>query len=129
MESLKLYMHEAGWGIWPVLAFGGVALVLSLIYAVKPRRSRYALVVGFSVATVLSGFLGALTGVQNSVRYISRVEDGERWLFLVGLRESLNNLLLAFVVVTLACLLVTAGAFRAGRRREELEDVGLGQEV
>ncbi len=108
-------------GIWPVLAFGLIALTLSILYALKPRRSRYALVVGFSAATVFAGFLGALTGVQNSVRYISKVEDGERWLFLVGLRESLNNTVCAFVIVTIACLLVTIGSYRAQRRVERIE--------
>ena len=119
MEMLKLYMYEAGWGIYPVLLFGAVALALALAHAVRPRRSRYPLVVGFSAATVLAGFLGTLTGVQNSVLYVSKVVESERWLFLVGLRESLNNMVAAFVIVTVACLLVTVGSFRSEKRQEE----------
>lgn len=121
MESMKMFMMEAGWGIYPVLLFGGAALILALTYAARPRRSRYALVVGFSTATVLAGFLGALTGVQNTVLYVSKVVESERWLFLVGLRESLNNMVAAFVIVTFSCLLVTVGSFR-GQRREEREE-------
>lgn len=121
MEAMKMFMMEAGWGIYPVLLFGGAALVLAVTHAVRPMRSRYALVLGFSAATVLAGFLGALTGVQNTVLYVSKVVESERWLFLVGLRESLNNMVAAFVIVTIACLLVTVGSFRAERREEKAE--------
>jgi 4-amino-4-deoxy-L-arabinose transferase-like glycosyltransferase len=112
------FIHEAGWGIWPVLLFGGVTLGLAAYFAFRPRRSLLALVVGFGVGTVIAGCLGALTGIQNSVYHIQELDAAQRWIFLIGLRESLNNLVLAFVIVCLACLAATVGGYRMERSRE-----------
>lgn len=108
------FIREAGWGIWPVLVFGSISLGLALHYAVRPRRSLFALVIGFSVATGLAGCLGTFTGVQNTVTNATNT-----MIFFVGLRESLHNMVAAFVIITITCLLVTAGSYRMVRRREK----------
>ena len=107
------FIHEAGWGIWPVLVFGSISLGLALHHAVRPRRSLFSLVVGFSVATGLAGCLGSLTGLQNTV-----INATDYMMFFVGLRESLHCMIAAFVMVTVACLLVTAGSYRLARGEE-----------
>lgn len=106
------FIREAGWGIYPVLLFGGVSLAVSLRYAIAPRRELLPLVIGFAVATVIAGLLGAVTGIQTTVRYVGEVAASERWLFLVGLRESLNNVVAALCIATIDALLATAGAYR-----------------
>ena len=111
------FIHEAGWGIWPVLVFGSISLGLALHHAVRPRRSLFSLVVGFSVATGLAGGLGSLTGVQNTV-----INATDYMMFFVGLRESLHNMVAAFVIVTVVCLLVTAGTYRLARQTERIEE-------
>ncbi len=120
---MEMLIHEAGWGIWPVLVFGSISLGLALHHAIRPRRSLMTLVVGFSVATGLAGCLGSLTGIQNTVKNTT-----DYMVFFVGLRESLHNMVAAFVIITVACLLVTAGSYRLQRRREvEARDEALAE--
>lgn len=100
------FILEAGWGIWPVIVFG----LLSLGYAAKFVRTReqnafYALL-GTAVLTLLAGALGTFTGLQTAAQYI--VNTSEKWLFIVGLREALNNMILALLVVVVDALAVTA---------------------
>lgn len=109
------FIHEAGWPAFVVLAFGLSSLFFSLRYAMLPRADTFALVVGFATATVIFGALGTVLGIQMSAHYIGDVAADRRWIFLVGLRESLNNLVIALVLVALDTLAITAGAVRARR--------------
>lgn len=111
---MPTFIHEAGWGIWPVFLFGLISLVLSVMHAVSPRRELVPLIVGFGVATVLAGLLGTLTGLQRSAQYIHEIE--QKWIFLVGLRESLNCLVAALVIATLDALTAAVGSMRLVRQ-------------
>jgi hypothetical protein len=111
-------LHEAGWGIYPVLLFGVTSLVLAISYAVKPRRRLLPLIIGFGVATIIAGWLGTLTGLQLSVAHLGEVTPDRRWIFLIGLRESLHNLVMAFVIECLVTLVTTAGSYRQVRAAE-----------
>jgi hypothetical protein len=101
-----------------VTLFGLTSLGVALWYLVRPVRQTLTLVIGFSTATLLAGCLGAATGVQRSAAHIGEVAAGERWIFLVGLKESLNNLTMALVVVCLVTLIATIGAWRGAREEE-----------
>ena len=120
---MSTFIHEAGWGFWPVALFGAIALGVSIYYALRPAARLFALVVGSSVATVIAGCLGAAVGLQNSVRFIKDVAASERWVFLIGLKESLNCVVAAFVLVCLACLITTVGAYRHVRRAERAREI------
>lgn len=111
------FIREAGWGIWPIAIFGAVSLFLALRYAIAPRRELLPLIIGFAVATVIAGLLGTVTGVQHSANHIMEVEVDRRWIFLLGLRESLNNMVAALVITTLTALAATAGSYRQVRQR------------
>ena len=106
------FIREAGFGIWLVLLFGGVSFAASLRYALAPRRELLPLIVGFAIATLLAGALGTVTGIQLSAEHIGEVEASKRWIFLLGLRESLNNAVAALVLASVDALLATAGAYR-----------------
>ena len=109
------WVHEAGWGIWPVFFFGIFGLVVSTRHALSPTRERLALVVGLALATVLMGLLGTVTGVQASAAgYI--VAPAPLHLFLVGLRESLNNLVAALLLASMQILIATYGTHKLVRR-------------
>lgn len=77
--------------------------------------------------TMMAGLFGTALGVQVSAEHIGEVDADERWIFLLGLRESLNNIVAALglgaasVMVLLAAHLRGPGApmgsvTRAGRR-------------
>ena len=108
-------IREAGWGIYPVFIFGGVCLVLALLHALAPAVTRLPLLYGSAALTVISGVLGTAVGVHKSARHIGDVPDGERWIFLIGLAESLGCVIVALVLLALAGLLVTAGSYRRAR--------------
>lgn len=108
------FVRDAGFGIWPVLFFGIFGLVVALRHATSPSRERMTLVVGLAIATVLSGMLGTVTGVQASAAaYVD--SDVTVRLFLVGLRESLNNMFAALIFATAQTLVATYGAHKLAR--------------
>jgi hypothetical protein len=109
------FVREAGFGILLVMAFGGASLVVSFRYALAPKRELLALVVGFATLTLLAGLIGAVTGIQRSASGYATATPPVSTLFLVGLRESLNNVVASLVIVSLDAMLATAGAYRRAR--------------
>lgn len=111
------FIHEAGWVFYPVLLFGFIAIGLAARYAITMRKELFALIVAFGVATLIMGLLGTIIGVQRSAQYIGDVDDAHRWIFLLGLRESLNNLVGACVLAMITTLTTGLGGFRIARAR------------
>lgn len=109
------FFQEAGWGIYPVLFFGVLCLGFSIRHSVAPDAGMLPLVIGTGIATLLCGVLGTVTGLQVAVRYIAELGADERWLFLVGLREALNNMVAALLLAALSTMIATAGSYRAHR--------------
>ena len=112
------FVHEAGWGFWPVAIFGAIALVMAVRHALGPRERQLPLVIGFSVATAIAGCLGTIRGIQSTAAYVVESSAGSSELFLIGLRESLNCAVAAFVMITVATLIATVGSYRLCRNRE-----------
>ncbi|MFO0554781.1 MAG: hypothetical protein U0271_40765 [Polyangiaceae bacterium] len=107
--------HAGGFGMFPTALFGLLLLVTSLRYAVTPERRFVPSLKAMGTLTVASGAFGFVMGVIKSLSLLGQVEPDRRWIWLVGLGESLNNLALAFGVVMLAAMLTTAGAMRRAR--------------
>ncbi len=97
-------IHEAGWGAYPVILFGVSAIVMAVRHLVSPSTKHQITTKWLMGLTVLAGVLGTATGVQASAQSIANVGADERWVFLFGLYESLHNLTMALVLVTLAML-------------------------
>ena len=71
-----------------------------------------SLVRNLSVLTLLMGMLGTVLGLQHTVRHVEQVEPGMRWIFVVGLRETLNNFDAAMLILIPTMLCYTAAMFR-----------------
>jgi hypothetical protein len=65
--------------------------------------------------TVVLGLLGTATGLQASVRYIHDIPA--KWMFLIGLREALNNFVLALCFVSIDLLVLAFTPRRAAATR------------
>ena len=109
------WFMEGGWGMWPVSAFGLLMLGVAVRYAVKPESRMVPLVVSTGVLTLLSGMLGFVTGLIATFHAVGQVKPDERYIALIGLGESLNNLSLAFALMTLSMIVVVVGAYRLSR--------------
>lgn len=98
------FIREAGWGIYPVLAFGLAALIVAARQIGAPRAGRTTTAGLLMALTLAAGGLGTATGLKTSASHIHEVAFAEKWIFLVGLSESLNNMVAALVLITLALL-------------------------
>jgi hypothetical protein len=104
------FIHEAGYGIFPVIFFGIFGLVVSVRHASSPARERVPLVIGLALATILMGVLGAVVGVQTTARAL--MSEVPMRIFVFGLRESLNNMVAAFLFATIHALIGTYGTHK-----------------
>jgi hypothetical protein len=107
------FIREAGWGIYPVLAFGVAGLVVAAQQLKGHDAKRTVTVLWLMALTTMAGVLGTATGMQASSRFIH--ETPKKWIWLVGLQESLNNMVAAGVLVVLAMLVMLAAHVRAPR--------------
>jgi len=106
------FIREAGFGVFPTLAFGLAALFVGVRQLRDPERARVPIAGWLIALTVAAGALGTVTGLQASVSFIEQTSD--KWLFLIGLRESLNNLVVAFILSILTMLCLLGGQLRLG---------------
>ncbi|WP_234023831.1 hypothetical protein [Sorangium cellulosum] len=98
--------------MYPTLVFGLLLLAASIRYAISPERRFVPLQVSLGILTLMAGGLGFVTGTIKSFMATGAVTPDERWIWMIGLGESLNNVALALVLLTLASLAATVGAYR-----------------
>ena len=104
-----------GWGMWPTLFFGVLLVAAAVLYAVKPEKRFVPLMSAVGVMTLVSGLLGFIMGVINSFMHIGKVGPDERYVALIGVAESLYNVVFAFIFVMLAAILAGVGVARLAR--------------
>src|SRR5258708_21611835 len=106
---LEAFRH-GGWGMYPTLVFGMLMIGASLAYALRPQRRFIPLQVSMGIMTLVTGSLGFVTGLIKSLGAIHQVPEGQRFIWLIGLGESLNNVALVLTLLVLAALLIAVGA-------------------
>lgn len=111
---------DGGWGMYPTLFFGLLALAVSALYAVRPERRFVPLVVSTSLLTLVSGVLGFVRGVSASFTHITTPTD--RTLAMVGVGESAHNVTLALIFVALVLVATTIGSVRTARTAQPGRD-------
>ena len=110
-------MHDGGWGMWFVLAFGLVTLAAAAGFARSPTSARLAAVRSLSLATwfaVLSTVSIDLAKVATSVANIPQLRDDPRpyLILLQGISESLAPATLGFALLSFAWIMVAIGQRR-----------------
>lgn len=109
---MQEFINDSGYGIWPVLVFG-IAFVIASFRHVRGIRSEgIGLAVSLGSLTLVMGALGTAMGIQRSAQAMPEVVSDERWIFLVGLGESMGSAIAALALVAIGLLAFVAGTFR-----------------
>ncbi len=104
--------RDGGFVMFPTLFIGLALLALAVRYARRPERRLLPLLGALGLLTMTSGALGFVMGAMKSLYAQDRVPDGMRWLSLLGIAESLNNVGLALLLLFLAAALATIGEWK-----------------
>jgi hypothetical protein len=102
--------------MWITLAFGVLSIGSAARYAVRPERRFVPLVVSLGVMTLLNGLLGFVAGLIRSLNALDLVPAERRWIWMLGLGESLTNVALALALVALATLAMVVGTWKLARQ-------------
>jgi hypothetical protein len=109
------WFHLGGFPMWLTLGFGLLAIAASLRYATRPERRFVPLTITLGTMTLLNGALGFVTGLIVSLHGLPRAAAADRWIWMVGLGESLVNVAFALALVGLATLAMVVGTWRLSR--------------
>jgi hypothetical protein len=107
------FFHAGGPGMWLTLVFGLFLIAGSALYALRGERPMLRVIVPLGITTFGSAALNFCLGLIATFRYIDQVPEATRFtIACAGAEESLHNLVLALILVTLSTLLITVGAWR-----------------
>jgi hypothetical protein len=116
-EAIRL----GGWGMYPTLLFGLVLLVATAVQARRQTPDGQRVVANLRLLVLLSSALGFTAG---AVRTLTTVPHDRCDLLgvhaLVGIGESLVNVGAGLVILVLATIVATVGAWLGGKRGAEL---------
>lgn len=107
--------HMGGWGMYPTAFFGVLMIGISIRYALQPDKRYVPLQVSLGIMTFLAGALGFVTGLIASFSHLDQVPADHKWISLLGVGESLNNVALALALIQTAMLAIAVGAYRLSR--------------
>ena len=110
------FFREGGWGMYPTLLFGTVTAAMAFRFAAKPDHGITRALWTMGAATIFSGLLGFFTGTIRTFQYVQKLPPPEQFsITLVGLSESMCNLVLAFVMTMVALILLSIGSLRQSK--------------
>ncbi len=108
------FFRDGGWGMYPTVIFGFLLVASGVLCLLRPERRFAVVTLALGAATLGAGLLGTFTGFIATFRYLDRVALDQRFtIAALGCAESLNNVVLALILVVLASLLGTLAAVRA----------------
>lgn len=109
------FFRDGGFGMIPTSVFGFVLVLSAALCVLRPERRFVHITAALAVLTLSAGALGTCIGVTKSLHYLPGVADVQLRFTVAGLgfAESLNNLVLALMLLTLSALLLTVSAARA----------------
>jgi hypothetical protein len=111
-----------GWGMYPTTIAGLVLIAAAVQCARQPDVRRFRLVRHLSVLTFLVATLGFTTGVIKTFVTASSADPHELGgLVIGGVGESLNNIGLGLVMLVIAWIAASVGAYRAGSKPQGAE--------
>lgn len=106
------YLTHSGPLIWLVLILGVLALVWAVRYALGQRQRDASQAISAAIGSAIVALVATVTGFQNSVGGLREVTADDRWIYLWGLKESLNNMVVTLVFAFLVTVLLMYGFWR-----------------
>ena len=114
---MGMFFRSGGWGMYPTALFGFFLVAATVLYLLKPERRVLPLMVATGIAAFASGLLGFASGLVNTFTYLASVAPEDQLVVAAaGAAESLNNVVLALILIVLSALLASVGALRASLR-------------
>jgi hypothetical protein len=111
------FFIEGGFGMFPVLLFGCLFVASAVLQALRPDRRLWQLVGWLGAMTAGGGVLGFSMGVINTSRYLEKVPAADQLqISMIGVAESLHNVVLAMVLLVIGAIAASVGGFRVSRR-------------
>ena len=111
------FIRDGGWPMFPTLGLGISTLIMSVRYAARPEPGQLALVRMLALLTLVVGLFGTLLGVQISANAIRSVAPDQRWIFVIGIAESLNCLLAALALLAPTVIAAGIGNYHDAREK------------
>jgi hypothetical protein len=112
------FFRDGGFGMFPTAGFGLLLVAASVALLLRPERRFVPLFATLALITMTSAVLGTATGLINTFRFAAKqpAEDQMTNAF-IGCAESMNVVVLGFILTTLAGLIASIAAVRASRRK------------
>jgi hypothetical protein len=120
-DTMLEAFRMGGWAMFPTLVFGLLTVGAAIRFAWSPERRWVPLQLSLGVLTVAAGGLGFVTGVIKSMSAMDRVQPEQRWIWMLGVGESLQGMALALLLVTLGAMAASVGAYRLSRMPSALQ--------
>lgn len=109
------WFQLGGFPMWFTLVFGVVTIAASVRYAARPERRYVPLTISLGAMTLLNGAFGFVAGLIMSLNGLPKAAADQRWVWMVGLGESLVNVAFALALVGLATMAMVVGTWRLAR--------------
>lgn len=111
------FFKEGGFSMYPVLAFGLVALLAAFWFALRPAQPQRGFVKHMAGATLFAVLCGAAANLATVAHAAGALEGQARAeCILVGFAESMRPAILGFSVLALVSLLRAVGERRLAVR-------------
>jgi len=106
------FFRSGGFGMFPVLVFGSLAVASAVLWAIRGERRHLRLMLALAVTSVTAGLLALCMGLINVFRYVQHVPPEEQVrMVTLGISESLSPLALALTLDVVTGVIAAIAAF------------------
>lgn len=114
------FFQAGGWGMYPTSISGFLLAASAVLYLMRPDRRFVPVVASLAAVAFGAGLLSTCVGIVNSLHYLPQVPQPDQVKIAgLGISESLNNLVLALIILVPSGLVFAAGSLRATRMTPE----------
>jgi len=110
------FFIEGGWGMYPVLVMGLIAVWASARYAIDTEPVRLRFIAAISLALVVTMAHATWTCFAAVFHYLQQSHEPLARTLMTGLMESTRPATLGGALLVIALVLVAVGAYRSTQR-------------